>query len=243
MKTFGSGQTSGQPLLLTTTYQTLHTCPAGAATPAIVQVRAGQIAGTDSVNPTVTVGIYNSGGTLVKEIVQSLPDTGVVNVGPELVLNGTTVVKVKADAAAVVATALVDDQANVAGTGCQNIASGLVAAVQAASRFAVNAQGGTGNATEANANIIIAKAGVLKNLVAVSDGAVGGGATVTVAVRINGASSALSQTFANADGTTVKTDTDSVAVAVGDKVCFLVSCDNAGAPAANLQAAVQYIAS
>jgi hypothetical protein len=138
-------------------------------------------------------------------------------------------------------TAIVDDQADAAGVTSQVIASGLVAAVQNASRFAVGAQGGAGNATEANANIVMPRAGTLRNLRANVDAAVGGGATVTVSVRVNGANSALLLTFDNADGTTAKTDTDSVAVTAGDLICFKVSTDNVGAPAANFQAAVELV--
>ncbi len=237
MKTFGSGQTSGQPLLLTSTAQVVHTAPAGSATPHRVSVSVQAQA-----NANVTLEVYNSSGTKVATVTRLVkPDVGADF--DTLDLNGTSVVKASTDGTGVYLIAEVDDQTDVAGTSCQNLASGLVAAVQNASRHAVGAQGGTGQATEANANITIAKAGIIRNMRVVSDATVGGGATVTVTLRINGADSGLQQTLAAADTTVAKTDTDSVAVAAGDKVCFKVACDNAGAPAANIHACAEYVAS
>jgi len=123
----------------------------------------------------------------------------------------------------------------------EGLSSGLVAAVQNASRFAVGAQGGAGQAAEANAQIAVPFSGQLRNLRVFPSIAVGGGATVTTSVRINGVASALSVDFVNADGVTPKIDDDYVAVAAGDLVCFSVATDNAGAPAANFQASVEYI--
>ncbi len=130
---------------------------------------------------------------------------------------------------------------NIGGEATQVIASGLVAAVQNASRFAVGAQGGVGNATEALTNILIPRAGVLQTLLAKSDAAVGGGATVTVTVRKNGVATALTLTFVNADGTGRKSISTPVLVLAGDLITFEVTTDNAGAPAANLQAAVEFV--
>lgn len=244
---FGSGQTSGLPLLLTTgltqvTAQTLHTAVAGAATPELIKLFA---INEDTVVHTVSVEIAI--GATKRVFTQTLglePGMQALleNGDRELVLNGGATVKVWTDTASKVSVmAQVNNQADAAGTTSQTISSGLIAAVQAADRFGVNAQGGVGTATEANGNIIVAKAGTLTSLSAFASAAVGGGATVTVAVRKNGVDTGLLLTFANADGTTVKTDTDSVAVAVGDLITFKVTCDNAGAPAANFQAAVQYI--
>jgi hypothetical protein len=123
----------------------------------------------------------------------------------------------------------------------ESLVSGLVAAVQNASRFAVGAQGGTGQATEANAQIALPYAGQLRNLRVFPDVAVTAPAVCTAAVRINGVTSALSVTFNNADGTTPKVDSDYVAVAAGDLFDVLIACDNGGAPAANFQASVEYI--
>lgn len=246
MRSFGNGQTSGLPLLITAittgTAQTLHTAPVGAATPHILQIFASNI---DPLLPhTITVKIVIGGVTRV--ITQLIPlEPGLFPVledGKEIILNGTAVVSVFADAASLVqVTAIVDDQANVAGIASQVIASGLVAAVQNADRFAVGAQGGVGTATEVNANIAMPRSGTLRNLRAVASAAIGGGATVTVAVRVNGVTSALSIPLTVADTTVAVTDTDSVAVAAGDLVTFMVRCDNAGAPAANFHAAVELV--
>ncbi len=238
MKTFGNGQTNGKPILLTASAQTIHTGPAGSATPHLVEVHTSG----GSQNPGVHVGVYDSAGTLIQQIDALVDAKGGVIAGP-LPVNGSCVVKAWADGSGVYAYATVDDQSNVAGTSCQNLASGLVAAVQNASRHAVNAQGGTGQATEANANIVIAKAGIIRNMRVVSDATIGGGATVTVTLRKNGADTTCTQTLAAADTTVAKTDTDSVAVAAGDLVCFKVACDNAGAPAANIHACAEYVAS
>lgn len=245
---FGSGQTSGLPLLLTTgltqvTAQTVHTAVAGAGTPELIKLFA---INEDTIVHTISVEVAI--GATKRVFSQTLGlDTGLQplldGTDRELVLNGAATVKCWTDTASKVSVmAVVSNQADVAGTTSQSIQSGLIAAVQAADRFGAGTGiGGVGTATEANANIMIAKAGTLTGLKAVASAAVGGGATVTVAVRINGVDTALLLTFANADGTTVKTDTDSVAVAAGDLVTFRVTTDNAGAPAANFQACVQYI--
>lgn len=247
MLTFGSGQVNGLPLVITAiafaNRQTLHTAPVGAATPNVIKINASNL---DDAAHTIHVEIESAGGAELRTIVQALPvQKGlfpVLEEGKEIILNGTCTVKVWADEADMVqVTAIVDDQADVAGVASQVIASGLVAAVQNASRFAVGTQAGTGTATEANAQIVMPRAGTLRNLRANADVAVGGGATVTVSVRVNGANTALLLTFDNADGTTAKTDTDSVAVAAGDLVTFGVVTDNVGAPAANFQAAVELV--
>lgn len=130
---------------------------------------------------------------------------------------------------------------NVGGGATQVISSGLVAAVQNASRFAVGAQGGVGNATEALTNILIPRAGVLSTLMAKADAAVGGGATVTVTVRKNGVATGLTLTFVNADGTGRKSISTPVLVAAGDLITFDITTDNAGAPASNMQAGVEFV--
>lgn len=252
---FGSGQTSGLPVLVTAitqgTRQTLHTFPAGAATPERVKV---EVQNLDTTLPhTLFVALEDSGVTILRLFTCTIPIGGCLTpvfsptpetADQELVANGSCTLKVWADTASVLcAYARVDNQSSVVATIAQNFGSGLVAAVQNASRFAFPAaQGGVGTATEVNANQMIARAGILRNLKAKADAAVGGGATVTVSVRVNGATSALSVTIANAQGTTVQSDTDSVAVAIGDLVTFLAATDNAGAPAANIQAACEYVA-
>ncbi len=249
---FGTGQTNGIPLLLTAiligSAQTVHTFPAGAATPNLLNLFCTN---TDTVGRTLNLALYDSTAVLVwsasivigaKAVLEPVFDAG--SVEADLIANGTCVLKAFADTASVLSlSATVDNQSSTTGTVAQNFGSGLVAAVQNSSRYAFPAaQAGVGVATEANANQMIARAGILRNLKAKADTTVGGGATVTVAVRVNGASSALSVTIAAAQTTVIQSDTDSVAVAIGDLVTFLVSCDNAGAPAANFQAACEYVA-
>jgi hypothetical protein len=247
---FGSGQTSGAPLLITATTQagaqTLHTAPVGAATPNIVDLFACNSSDT---GVTLFVGLFDSLGSLIrtfsigvgaKAFNEPVLDSG--DVDADLILNGTVSIGVWASVASVLSiSARVDNQSSTTGTVDQNIASGLVAAVQNANRFAINAQGGTGQATEANANIMIDRAGILRNLRAKTDATVGGGATLTVGIRINGVT-AGSVTIAAAQAQALQLNSASFAVAVGDLVTFIVSCDNAGAPAANVHAAIEYIA-
>ena len=264
MLTFGNGQTNGLPLLITTgldaaTAQLLHTAPAGAATPhtlrlmasnideGVVAVPSQSIMGVAPAGRLVTILIQNVGATVTRIIKQMIPvESGLFRIleeGREIVLNGTCTVKVFASAANVIqVTAVVDDQSTVAGSVSQVIASGLVAAVQNASRFAVGAQGGVGLATEVNTNIAISRAGTLRNLGAKTDAAVGGGATITVVVRKNGASSTLTLTLANADGTAWKQTAGApIAVVAGDLITISVACDNIGVPAANIHAAVEFV--
>jgi hypothetical protein len=251
---FGSAQTNGLPLLLTTgltlaTAQLLHTFVAGSATPERVKVLLQNL---DTAPHTVVVVLADTGATLTRSFSVVLPVGGslfdvfggfVDGTDQELICNGAATIKVYTDAASVVAAyARVDNQSTSIGTINQNVASGLVAAVQNANRFAFPAPGaGVGTATEVNANQMIARAGIIRNLKAKADTTVGGGATVTVAVRVNGVSSALSVTIAAAQTTVIQSDTDSVALAVGDLITFMVACDNAGAPAANFHAAAEYI--
>lgn len=255
MRSFGSAQTNGLPFKITTgislaTRQLLHTAPAGAATPHIVRIRA---INTDVVPRTLYVEIEDAGATVRTEIVELLPlQSGLFtpfsngsdasqDVG--IALNGSSTIKVWADAANVVyVTADVDDQSSVAGAVSQNVASGLIAAVQNANRFGLSVQGGTGTETEANAQLMISRSGTIRNLAAKVDSAVGGGATLTVTVRKNGASTAQILTLANADGTALKATTGgAITVVAGDLITVLVACDNAGAPAANVQAAFEFV--
>ncbi len=251
--TFGSGQTNGLPLLITAitqgTRQTLHTFPAGSATPELVKVLAMNVG---AVPYTLNVALEDAGATLLRLFTVQVPVGGTLfevfagnfdGLAQQLVCNGSATLKVWADTASVVAVfASVDNQSSSVGTISQNFGSGLVAAVQAANRFAFPAPGaGVGTATEVNANQMIGRAGIVRNLKAKADTTVGGGATVTVAVRVNGVTSALGVTIAAAQTTAIQSDTDSVALAIGDLVTFMVSCDNAGAPAANFQAAAEYI--
>ncbi len=249
---FGSGQTNGLPLLITAitqgTRQLLHTFPVGSATPNVVRLMAWNFTSAPAV---LNVAIEDSGATLLRLLTLSIPvggglfdilsaDNGTGDVA--LVQNGASTIKVYSDiASALGVSCSVNDQSSTSGPVSQNVASGLVAAVQNANRFAVSAQGGTGQATEANANIQMARAGTLRNLRAVMDATIGGGATVTVSVRKNGVTTALSLAFTAANTTVAQTDTDSVTFVAGDLITFLVNTDNAGAPAANVQASVELV--
>jgi len=249
---FGTGQTNGIPLLLTAvtlgTAQIVHTFPAGAATPNLLSLFATN-ASDNGVG--LTLALYDNTAALVWT--QTLQIGARASLAPvfdqgsleaDLIANGTCVLRAYASSASVISlSATVDNQSETTGTVAQGMFSGLVAAVQNANRFALPAPGGgVGTATEVNANVLIPRAGILRNLSAKADATIGAGATVTVAVRINGATSALSIAFTDADTTTLKSDTDSVAVAVGDLVTIMVACDNGAAPAANMQAGFEYIA-
>ncbi len=250
---FGSGQTNGLPILVTAitqgTRQTLHTFPAGSATPERVKV---EVQNVGVIPYTLFVAFEDSGATLLRLFTATIPVGGCLTpifsptpetADQELVANGSSTLKVWADTASVLCVyARVDNQSSVVATVCQNMSSGLVAAVQAANRFALPSPGaGVGTATEVNANQMIARAGIVRNLRTKADAGVGGGATCTIAIRINGVSSALSISYAAADTTTVKSNTASVAVAIGDLITTILTTDNAGAPAANFQTAFEYV--
>lgn len=246
MLKFGSGQTSGLPLLLSAAVlaaaQTLHTAPAGAGTPQVVRIDAINL-DPGGGQQQVTILLYDNAGTLVGtfagNVVAQPNRTTIIDT---LVLNGASVIKCYAGAANKVAvSAVIDDQTGASGSLSQTLASGLVALVQNASRFAVNAQGGTGQATRVNGEIEVARAGVLRNLRAHADATIGGGATVTVSVFVNGVASALALSLAAADTTVAKTDSDAISVNAGDKVTFSFATDNAGAPAANAHASVEFV--
>ncbi len=88
---------------------------------------------------------------------------------------------------------------------------------------------------------MIARAGIVRNLKSRADATVGGGATLTCAIRLNGVTSALSNSIAAAQAQTIVSNTSSVALAIGDLITFMVTCDNAGAPAANVHQAAELI--
>jgi hypothetical protein len=134
---------------------------------------------------------------------------------------------------------LVGDQA--AGVQKQIIMSGEITAVQNDNAFRTN--GVASSNVEADHQLHIPVAGTLTNLRGQALAAVGGGATCTLLVRVNGVGTALTIQFVVGDGTTLKQDSDSVAVAAGDLVSILLTTDNAGAPAATFQASVEYFPS
>lgn len=264
--TFGSGQTSGLPLLIPSVYvpgtlpilnngTLIHTAPAGAATPAVIKLSAFNL---DLTSPRhVAFGIFASGATVptvswqialpINEgVLQACDPMGMT----DLVLNGSSFIQAWTSVANIVAV-----QVNVStqvgglpgqgsGTVAQAIASGLVAAVQNASRFAVGAQGGTGQATEANAQLIAPGPGVILKLMAKADVAITGAASITAALRINGVTTAQSVVLVNANGTNVVTTTGApVAIAKGDLWDFIVQETANVAPAANIQVSAELVLS
>lgn len=122
------------------------------------------------------------------------------------------------------------------------IVSGLVAAVQNAARYAVGAQGGVGQATLANGEIMIPVDGSLSDFITAPNAAVTGLASVDVTVFVNGVATALTANFLNADGTTAKTAAGPVAVVAGDLVAFEVKETADVAPVANFHASVKFTA-
>jgi hypothetical protein len=241
--TKGSGQGSGGkglPIsgISVATANTLHTAVAGTATTQLITIGA---VNNDAVGHTLTIVLTPTDLSAVTTIVETIPaQSSIDDVVANLPVNDTMVVKVYADTTGVLtAFASVSDQVLGANKG-QTIPSGLITAVQATNAFRTN--GLVSSATEAAHQIMIPAAGTLTNLRAVPSAAVGGGATCTVVVRVNGVGTALTLQFDNAAGTTLQTDSDSVVVAAGDLVTFLVVTDNAGAPATTFQCTMDYVA-
>jgi hypothetical protein len=81
---------------------------------------------------------------------------------------------------------------------------------------------------------------MVTDLVAYPDAAVGGGCTVNLFFCKNGIETSLTLLFNNASGTTLQLMPNAVPVEAGDRICFKVTCDNAGVPAANFHMAAKY---
>lgn len=243
--TKGTGQGSGgKGLLLTAlteaTAQTVHTAVAGTA--------ATQLLGMYAVNNSavavdLTLVLEPDDGSDSVLVTETIPArSGFYQLSNQegtvaVPLNDSMVVKAYASvASALTVWALVGDQASAVQK--QIIVSGQITAVQNDDAFRTN--GVASSNVEADHQIMVPVAGTLANLNARALAAVGGGATCTCTVRVNGVDTALTLPFANADGTTLKTDTDTVAVAAGDVVTINLATDNVGAPAATFQASVDY---
>jgi hypothetical protein len=127
--TAGSGQTSGQPLVVTAiaqaSYQTLHTAVAGTGPAQRIKITAQNL---DQVHShTLFIGLFATGTPTVPAVVWqiALPvnegaldcvDPNFVATLPELDLNGAAIIGVWADTASMVAaSAIVNDQNGVAG--------------------------------------------------------------------------------------------------------------------------------
>ena len=109
-------------------------------------------------------------------------------------------------------------------------------------RYAVGTGiGGVGTATIANAQVVMPRAGTIQNLLAVSDGTIANGATVTVAVFKNGSATGLSIALTATNTTVPATLAAAISVAAGDLITFGVTTNNAGAPVANIQAAAEFV--
>ena len=247
MLTFGSAQTNGAPIVVTATSQAtaqlVHTAPSGSTTPSVLQLFG---INTSNVAQTVTI-VVTIGGTAYTFPI-SIPVNNLNTFYPlltsdtsDLILNGAATVAVFASTSSNVSVfAQVNDQAT-ANSSSAVISSGPVLAVQNASRFAVGAQGGTGQATEANAQITVSLSCVLKNFGARAFPALTGTTAVTVTVRVNGVATALTANFLLADGTTAKTNTaSSISVNAGDLITFLVQETANQAGVSTFQAAVEY---
>jgi hypothetical protein len=245
--TKGSGQGSGGKGLLITalteaTAQTVHTAVAGTATTQLLGLFAVNN-GTTAVDLTLVFDPNDGSANVL--ITETIPArSGLYQLTNQdasevaVPINDTMVVKAYASVASQVSVwALIGDQASAGQKAV--LQSGEITAVQNDNAFRTN--GVASSNVEADHQVMIGVAGVLTNLHARALAAVGGGATCTMTIRVNGAGTALTQQFDNADGTTMKSDTDQVAVAAGDLVTFLLETDNAGAPAATFQASVDFI--
>lgn len=241
----GSGQGSGGKGLLVTaltegTAQTLHTAVAGIGTPQLFRMIASNPTNTPVTITVVLVPSDASDNVTFTETVGAQQEKNLFAELGAIPLNETMVVKVYASVASVAYVwGIVSDQATTPQT--QQILSGEITAVQNDDAFRTN--GVASSNVEADHQVLIPVDGYLTNLRGEALAAVGGGATCTMTVRVDGADTALSTTFANADGTTLKSDTDQVAVSAGSLVTINVATDNVGAPAATLQASVDFVPS
>lgn len=235
----------GKGLLITAltagTAQTLHTAVVG--TPYYQMFRAMLVNnGTTAVQ--VTVRFEPSDASAAVEITELIPaQSAYFTPIPDLLglpVNDTMVVKVYADTASAVTAwgSITTDSSDAVGE-LEEMQTGEITLVQNTDAFRMN--GGASSATEADHQIMIPVAGVLKNLRARATAAVGGGATATVTVRVNGADTPLAVTIANAQGTAIQTDSDIVAVAAGQLVVINAATDNVGAPASTVLASVEFL--
>jgi hypothetical protein len=242
--TKGSGQGSGGKGLLITaltagTAQTLHTAVAGTATADLFRVL---LVNNSAAGVQVTIRFEPDDASDAVEVTELIPaqSSAYTPIPDDLpfVINDSMVVKVyAATASAVSAWAIINDQSGA--NTMQQMLTGEVTLVQNTDAFRMN--GVASSAVEADHQVLIPEAGTLTNLRAKALVNIGGGATVTVTVRVNGADTALSFTYDVADTTTLKSDGDSVAVAAGDLVTINFATDNAGAPAATMQGSLDFV--
>lgn len=262
--TQGSAQTAGLPLIPTTqiaavgvlplanTGLLIHTAPTGTATPNVISIFG---INTDTVGRHATLAIFASGGTvpLVAWQVDVPINSGLYNLTDvlgltQLVLNGGSFIQAWTTVSGVLGFFVnVNTQTgggSGGGTVAQVLASGLVAGVVSASRYAMFQSGGTGQTTEANAQILSPGAGTVEKLSAVSSATMGAGSSVTCALRVNGVNSTQTVTLTSANGTTLVTTTGAPAViALGNLLDFVVTETLGVAPVANFQVTAELILS
>lgn len=240
----GSGQGSGGKGLLITattsgTAQTLHTAVAGTATTQLIKTL---FVNNSDLGVLVTVNFVPTDASATVTISETIPaqsswDPLSANGIP---VNDTMVVSVFASTASVVtAWATVDDQTTT--LAAQQFTTGEITLVQNANAFRMN--GVASSTTEADHQIVIPVAGTITNLRARALANIGGGATATVVARVNGADTGLSFTLDVGDTTTLKTDSDSVAVSAGDLLTINAATDNAGAPATTVYGSIEFVPS
>jgi hypothetical protein len=262
--TQGSAQTAGLPLIPTTqiaavgvlpvlnTGLLVHTAPTGTATPNVISLFA---INTDVVGRHATVAIFATGGTvpIIAWQVNVPINSGLYNLTDvlgltQLVLNGGCFIQVWTTVSGVLSFFVNANTQTGGGSGggtvAQLLSSGLVAGVISASRYAMFQSGGTGQTTEANAQIMCPGAGTIEKLSAVASATIGAGSSVTCALRVNGVTSTQTVTITNASGTVVQTTTGAPAVvALGSLLDFIVVETAGVAPVANFQVTAELILS
>jgi hypothetical protein len=262
--TAGSAQTAGLPLIPTTQIAAVgvlpvtnsgllvHTAPTGTATPNVISLFA---INTDTVGRHATVAIFATGGTvpIIAWQVNVPINSGLYNLTDvlgltQLVLNGGCFIQVWTTVSGVLSFFVNANTQTGGGTGGGTVAtvlaSGLVAGVISASRYAMFQSGGTGQTTEANAQIMCPGAGTVEKLSAVSSATMTAGSSVTCALRVNGVNSTQTVTLTSANGTTVVTTAGAPAVvALGNLLDFVVTETLGVAPVANFQVTAELILS
>jgi hypothetical protein len=230
----------------------VHTAPTGTATPNVISLFA---VNTDVVGRHATVAIFATGGTvpIIAWQVDVPINSGLYNLTDvlgltQLVLNGGCFIQVWTTVSGVLSFFVNANTQTGGGSGggtvAQLLSSGLVLGVISASRYAMFQSGGTGQATEANAQILCPGAGTIEKLSAVASATMTAGASVTCAMRVNGVTSTQTVTLTSANGTTLVTTTGApVAVALGSLLDFIVVETAGTAPAASFQVTAELVLS
>jgi hypothetical protein len=125
------------------------------------------------------------------------------------------------------------------GVSSQILSSGSILGVTGASRYGMNTQGGLGQVSVLDALVMVA-AGTLDSISVRAYPTMNTGASVTVTVLQNGSPTALAVTLTSVEGTTVQTQSGTVAVAAHDHLCFEVKETNGVDPIASFQAYTKF---